>query len=58
METITLDCQTKMANIFCEDCLARKDCKIHEAIKNMDDAPKDNVHKATAEQDYGRSTMA
>ena len=53
-----MDCQTKMANIFCEDCLARKDCKIHEAIKNMDDAPKDNVHKATAEQDYGRSTMA
>ena len=45
---ITLDCQTKMVNLCCEDCLARKECKIHETIeKNMDDAPKDIMQKAT-----------
>jgi len=25
---ITLDCQTKAKRLFCEDCLARKNCKV------------------------------
>jgi hypothetical protein len=25
---ITLECQTKVKQLFCEDCLARKDCKL------------------------------
>ena len=49
---ITLDCQTKMVNLCCEDCLARKECKIHETKEKKQMHPKDVMKKATAEQEF------
>jgi hypothetical protein len=31
--TIILDCQTGAAMPYCEDCIARKTCKIHKEAK-------------------------
>jgi hypothetical protein len=32
-KTITFDCQTKMVNPCCEDCIIRKACTLHEAVE-------------------------
>lgn len=32
-KTITFDCQTKMVNLYCEDCIVHKECTLHETIE-------------------------
>jgi hypothetical protein len=33
--TIILDCQTGAATPYCEDCIARKTCKIRKELKRQ-----------------------
>jgi hypothetical protein len=33
---ITVDCQTKARHLFCEDCFARKDCKVTRSSTNRE----------------------